>query len=307
MNVEDVCHVSPLSFTVDVPGEDIVAARERAKVRGSDMGKLEGRRALITGGASGIGLATVKRFIEEGANAVIVDLNEAAGKAAAAETGADFVRADVADSTEVGLAFREARQILGGLDIAYMNAGVTTRSPDDRDAAAPLDIAKLTDEQYRRIMGINVDGVVFGVREAVRLMDGTGGAILATASLAGIIAYAGDPVYALTKHAVVGLVRGLSQPLRDRGITINAICPGITETPLLGSDAARFLKDAGFPLIPPSEIANACVVAITEGRSGDAWVIQPGREPVPYEFRGVPGPRTEGAVGQVPPGMSRVS
>jgi NAD(P)-dependent dehydrogenase (short-subunit alcohol dehydrogenase family) len=271
------------------------------------MGQLEGRRALVTGGASGIGLATVKRFIDEGASVVIVDLNEAGGKAAAAETGADFVRADASDPNEIGIAFREAHQILNGLDIAYMNAGVTMRSAQERDPGAPFDIAAMTGEQYRRIMGINVDGVVFGVREAVRLMNGSGGSILATASIAGIIGYGSDPIYALTKHAVVGLVRGLGPVLRERGITLNAILPGITETPLLGPDAGRLLKEAGFPLIAPSEIANACVVAIADGGSGNCWVIQPGREPVNYEFRGAPGPRAEGAIGVVPPGIPRVS
>ena len=91
-----------------------------------------------------------------------------------------------------------------------MNAGVTTQQPVFADS---------TDEQYFRILNINVNGVVFGVREAIRAMTPGGGSILATASLAGLVAYAGDPIYALTKHAVVGLVRGLGLQLRDSGIT----------------------------------------------------------------------------------------
>jgi NAD(P)-dependent dehydrogenase (short-subunit alcohol dehydrogenase family) len=187
---------------------------------------------------------------------------------------------------------------MGGLDIAYLNAGVTTQQPE---------FSELTDEQYFRILNINVNGVVFGVREAVRAMTPGGGSILATASLAGLIAYAGDPIYALTKHAVVGLVRGLGITLPERGITINAICPGITETPLVGDEAIKALRAANFPLISPEEIAEACVQAITSGLSGQCWCIQPGREPVRYEFRGVPGPRLEGAVGRVPPGIPQVS
>lgn len=261
------------------------------------MGQLEGRRALITGGASGIGLATARRFLDEGASVSIVDFNEEAGRKAAEELDVRFVRADVSDPVDVAKAFAEAGDALGGLDIAYMNAGVTTQQPD---------FAELTDEQYFRILNVNVNGVVFGVREAIRAMT-AGGSILATASLAGLIAYAGDPVYALTKHAVVGLVRGLGQSLPEKGITINAICPGITETPLLGDEAVQMLKAANFPLIPASAIADACVVAITSGRSGDCWCIQPGREPTRYEFRGVPGPRLEGAEGKVPPGVPQVS
>jgi NAD(P)-dependent dehydrogenase (short-subunit alcohol dehydrogenase family) len=272
------------------------------------MGQLEGRKALVTGGASGIGRATTKRFIDEGAAVTIVDFNEKAGKETASELGAEFVRADVSDSIQVAEAFREAKQAMGGLDIAYMNAGVTTRHPGDRDPTTTVnDIASVTDDQYFRILNINVNGVFFGVREAIRAMTPGGGSILATASLAGLIAYSGDPIYALTKHAVVGLARGLGLTLPERGITINAICPGITETPLVGDEAIKMLRAANFPLIPPSEIAEACMQAITSGRSGECWCIQPGREPTRYEFRGVPGPRLEGAVGRVPPGVPNVS
>jgi NAD(P)-dependent dehydrogenase (short-subunit alcohol dehydrogenase family) len=258
------------------------------------MGALQGRRALITGGASGIGKATAVRFIDEGASVVIVDFNEEAGKQTASEIGATFVAADASDSGQVADSFRQASVVLSGIDIAYLNAGVTTGQPD---------FAELTDEQYFRILNINVNGVVFGVREAIRAMTPGGGSILATASLAGLIAYPGDPIYALTKHAVVGLVRGLGATLPERGITLNAICPGITETPLVGEQAIEMLKQANFPVIQPEAIAEACMRAITSGDSGRAWCIQPGRDPIAYEFKGVPGPRLEGAVGKLPPNM----
>jgi len=264
-------------------------------------GLLKGRRALVTGGASGIGRATAKRFIDEGAQVVIVDINEKNGNAVASEIGATFVQADGSDPKAVANAFDQAKQALGSLDIAYMNAGITTFMRGEREPGAAFDIAELPDDLYRRILGINVDGVVFGVREAAKAMKGQGGSILCTASLAGLISYTGDPIYALTKHAVVGLVRGLGPTLKEQGITINAICPGIVETPLVGEDAAKMLKEAGFPLIQPEGIAEACVMAITSGRSGECWTIQPGRTPEAYHFHGVPGPRTEGAVGVRPP------
>jgi NAD(P)-dependent dehydrogenase (short-subunit alcohol dehydrogenase family) len=262
------------------------------------LGLLEGRKALITGGASGIGLATARLFVDEGASVVIVDVNDAAGKQAASSLGATYVHADGGDSEQVAEAFRQAVQTLAGLDIAYLNAGVTTGQPD---------FAELTDDQYFRILNINVNGVVFGVREAVRAMTPNGGSILATASLAGLVAYGGDPIYALTKHAVVGLVRGLGLTLPERGITLNAICPGITATPLVGEQAIKMLTDANFPVIPPTDIAEACVLAITSGRSGQCWPVQAGRESEPYHFHGVPGPRSEGAIGKVPPGTPGVS
>src|SRR5438105_4171879 len=176
------------------------------------MGSLQGRKALVTGGASGIGFATVRRFIAEGASVAIVDVNETAGKQKADEAGAVFVRADASSADDVADAFRQASAELGGLDIAYMNAGVTIFVPGSREPGEAFDIASMSEEQYRRIVSINVDGVVYGVREAVRTMSGPG-AILCTASIAGITAYPPDPIYALTKHAVIGLVRGLGPTL----------------------------------------------------------------------------------------------
>jgi NAD(P)-dependent dehydrogenase (short-subunit alcohol dehydrogenase family) len=256
------------------------------------MGMFEGRHAVVTGGGSGIGLATSRRLAEEGARVAVLDISAEAGERAAAELGGTYLRADVSDPREVARVFAAAADALGGLDIVHLNAGITTGEGD---------LAKLTDEQYERIRGINLDGVVYGVREAVRLMEPAGGgAIVATASLAGMVAYEQDPIYALTKHGVVGLVRGYGLALAPRGITLNAVCPGIVDTPLVG-DARQVLRDAGFPMLRPEDIAEAVVRAVTGGRSGECWVCQPGRDALVYEFKGVPGPRVEGAEGMAPP------
>ncbi|MGH2812135.1 MAG: SDR family NAD(P)-dependent oxidoreductase [Actinomycetota bacterium] len=253
---------------------------------------LDGRRALVTGGASGIGLASARRLHAEGARVVIVDTNEAAGKEAAEEVEGLFVFADISSSKEVASAFEQTEAFLGGVDLAHLNAGVTSRTRE---------IDSLTDEEYARVREVNVDGVVFGVREGVRSMKRAGGgSIVATASIAGLNSYPPDPIYGLTKHAVVGLVRALGPLLTPYQITINAICPGIVETPLLGEGAER-LKELGFPLIAPDAVAEAVVRAVNEGGSGEAWVVQPGREPLVYQFRGVPGPRVPGAEGMEPP------
>jgi NAD(P)-dependent dehydrogenase (short-subunit alcohol dehydrogenase family) len=257
------------------------------------MGALDGKVAVVTGGASGIGLATARRLTAEGARVAIVDLNDDAGGAAADEIGGWYVRADVgrpADWTEV---VGQVQQRAGGIDLAYLNAGVTT---------GEADICALTDEQYRRIMGPNVDGVVFGVRAVVpSMVQRGGGAIVATASLAGLIAFSPDPIYTLTKHAVVGLVRALAPQLQDKGITINAICPGIVDTPLVGDEAVAMLRAANFPIIRPEDIAEAVLGRMIGTDTGLPWVCQAGSEPVAYHHRRVPGPRVEGAEGAVPP------
>ena len=249
---------------------------------------LEGKVAVVTGGASGIGLATSRRFLAEGAQVVVVDMQPV-------DLGSDavFVSADVGDPAAWDNVVKTAEETLGGVDIAYLNAGVITGEED---------ITALTDAQYQRIMRANVDGVVFGTRAVVPAMERRGGgAIVATASLAGIISFAPDPIYTMTKHAVVGLVRSLSPQLERRGITINAVCPGVVRTPLLSADAITGLDAAGFPMMPPEQIAEAVLDAVTGTASGECLVCQPGREHTPYRFGSVPGPRTEGAEGMRPP------
>ena len=117
-----------------------------------------------------------------------------------------------------------------------------------------------------------------------------GGAIVATASVAGLIGFSPDPIYTLTKHAVVGLVRALAQPLEAHGITINAVNPGIVETPLAGGAAmAEALRARGVPVIPPSQIADGVVSAIRSGRSGECWACTAQAGNAPHEFAPVAG------------------
>ncbi|MGD0084057.1 MAG: SDR family oxidoreductase [Acidimicrobiales bacterium] len=253
---------------------------------------LDGKVALVTGGASGIGLATATRLHDEGASIVLLDLDAERGQAAADDLGGHFVRVDVGEPDDWNRALAEIEEHFGGLDIAFLNAGVVTGQPL---------VAEVTDEQYRRIMRANVDGVFFGARAVVPALERRGGgAIVATASLAGLIAYSPDPVYALTKQAVVGLVRALAPQLSEKNITINAICPGLVDTPLLGPDARELVTAANFPLIPVADIAEAVYGRVVGTATGQAWVCQMNREATSYRFAGVPGPRGD-ISGRTPP------
>jgi NAD(P)-dependent dehydrogenase (short-subunit alcohol dehydrogenase family) len=216
------------------------------------------RSALVTGGASGIGAAAVAMLEAEGCDVASLDL----------ATGFD-----VGDPA--------AWDGVGAVDFAFLNAGVATGSND---------VAELGDAEYRRAVGANVDGVVFGTRRMARVMA-PGSAIVATASLAGLVAMPLDPVYTLTKHAVVGFVRAVAPQLAERGITINALCPGFADTPIVEPELREWVDGQGIPLISPETVAAAALAAARSGETGEAWVVQPGREPVVYGFRGVPGPR----------------
>jgi NAD(P)-dependent dehydrogenase (short-subunit alcohol dehydrogenase family) len=258
----------------------------------SEAQPLAGKVGLVTGGASGIGLASARRLRQAGATVAILDLDIVGGEAAAEETGGGFYRVDVGEPSQWSGAVAAIESRLGGLDFAYLNAGVTTNEAD---------VAAVSDSAYERIMRANVDGVFFGARAVVPALERRGGgAVVATASLAGLIAYSPDPVYALTKAAVVGLVRALAPQLSAKNITINAICPGLVDTPLLGDDARALVLAADFPLIPVTDIAEAVYGRVVGTETGQAWVCQMNREPTAYRFAGVPGPRG-GVAGRTPP------
>ena len=110
-----------------------------------------------------------------------------------------------------------------------------------------------------------------------------------------------DPVYAATKHAVIGLVRSLGPQLASAGVSVHAICPGITDTAIVAESAKDELRAAGFPLIPPEQIAAGVLHAIRSPETGAAWVCQAGREPVHFQFHQVPGPRLADGSAPTPP------
>ena len=224
--------------------------------------------ALVTGAAGGIGQAIVSRLAGEGATVLELDL----------VTGFD-----VSDPT--------AWQSIDRVELACLNAGVTTSTAS---------ITELSGDEYRRVVEVNVHGVVYGVRRLAREME-EGDAIVVTASLAGLTGVESDPIYALTKHAVVGFVRSVAPQLAERGIRINAVCPGFADTPMVAGELRESLEAAGFPLLRAEDVAEAVLLAARSEGTGEAWIVQPGRDPEPYRFRGIPGPRAEGKEGVAPP------
>ncbi len=256
------------------------------------MDGLVGKVAVVTGGGSGIGLATATRLAGAGVSVAVVDLDGASAERAAAGLDGMALQADVGRPDEWPGIVEAVAGRFGGIDLAHLNAGVMT---------GEADITRVTDEIYRRAVGVNLDGVFFGLRALVpALTERGGGAIVATASLAGLIGFSPDPVYCLTKHAVVGLVRSLGPQLAGRGITFNAVCPGIVDTPLIG-DVRAELEGSGFPLIDPQVVADAVVAAMGGGATGEAVVLQAGREATPFRFARPPGPRAGGSAGLMPP------
>jgi NAD(P)-dependent dehydrogenase (short-subunit alcohol dehydrogenase family) len=206
--------------------------------------------ALVTGGASGIGAAIVERLEDDGAEVRVLDLAEGF---------------DVSEP--------EAWEAVGPVQLACLNAGTIARVEDVRE---------LTDANYQRVVSTNVGGVVFGVRRLAKVMP-EGAGIVVTASLSGLTTMVTDPLYSGTKHFVVGFVRSVAPQLAERGITINAVCPAVVDTPMVAPIRDEVLA-AGIDLLTPEEIADVVLVAARDGSTGQAWTCLPGRAPEKHEF-----------------------
>lgn len=222
---------------------------------------LERRRVLITGAGSGIGRALAERAISAGCEATLVDVN-AAALAEVASVGDCIPHAmDVADPE----AWAGLPRADPGWDFVALNAGVMTAPPDAPREES--DLVTMDIRNYHRVMRVNVDGVVHGVRCVVPdLADG--GAIVATASAAGLVGYAPDVAYSMSKHAVVGLVRGVAPLLKrmQQGQRVCAICPGGVRT---GIVPAAF---QGMPMMEPAVIAQEILDLWREGENGEVRV-----------------------------------
>jgi NAD(P)-dependent dehydrogenase (short-subunit alcohol dehydrogenase family) len=214
--------------------------------------RLEGRVAVVTGGASGIGLASVRRLAAEGAKVVIGDLDPAAGKAAADEVGGLFVATDVTDQAAVDNLFKQAFDTYGSVDIAFNNAGISP--PDD---ASILDTGL---EAWRKVQEVNLTSVYLCCKAAIPYMQRQGkGSIINTASFVAVMGAATSQIsYSASKGGVLAMSRELGVEFARQGIRVNALCPGPVNTPLL---TELFAKDP--------ERAQRRLVHVPMGRFGE--------------------------------------
>ena len=233
------------------------------------MGKLQGKIALITGGTSGIGLATAEQFVNEGAYVFITGRRDPELALAVKEIGRNVtgVRGDVSNLDDLDRLFEQIKREKGKLDIVFANAGVATYSP----------FGKITEEHYDSIFNINVKGLLFTVQKALPLMP-DGASIILNASIVASKGLSSNSVYSATKAAVRSFARTWTTDLKDRQIRVNAVSPGSIETPgltdLLASAEAgeqRLKMISG--IVPlgrlgrPDEIAKAVVFLASDDSS----------------------------------------
>lgn len=201
------------------------------------MGKLQNKVAVITGGASGIGAATAKLFVSEGAKVVLVDLNEEKGKAferelKALNAEALFVKANITNEEEVAHIFKQTIEAFGKVDVVFNNAGIG-RVHSSHDLAY---------SEWRNTVNVDLDGVFLVAREAIREMLKTGGgAIVNTASMYGWVGSPGSAAYNAAKGGVINLTRSLALEYAEQNIRINSLCPGFIDTPIIPEESKQAL------------------------------------------------------------------
>lgn len=229
-------------------------------------GRLAGRMAVITGGASGIGEATARRFVAEGCRVVIGDVQEERGRALAEAFGpaAEFQRCDVTDPAQVEALVARAVASAGQLDVMFNNAGIV-------GCKGPVD--ELLPEEWKATLDVLLNGVFYGMKYAAAVMKRQGhGSIISMSSVAGLSGGLGPTAYSAAKHAVIGLTKSMAAELGAWGIRVNAIAPYAMVTPMVSAvyfedpeavDATRDLLAQGSPLKgragTAEDVANAAL------------------------------------------------
>lgn len=227
--------------------------------------------ALVTGGSTGIGAAVCRLLAEKGSKVAICDINAEMGEVLAAEIGGLFIQCDVSSLTSVEAAFKTCVDELGVPDYVHLNAGIMTVPTN----TPYIPIEDLTEAQYHKIVGINLNGVFHGMKTALPHMREKGGAVTLTASTAGLSVVPVDPMYTATKYAVIGFGRAVSAANEGSTVRINVICPGVTDTQIVPDE----YKTPAFNVMAAEVMAAEVVDLLHNGANGEIRVKNAAEKP----------------------------
>ncbi|HUY30894.1 MAG TPA: 3-oxoacyl-ACP reductase [Acidimicrobiales bacterium] len=232
-------------------------------------GRLAGKVAVITGAASGIGAASARRFVTEGATVVVADVTDDAGGALADEIGATYLHADVTDPDAVAELYRRTASLHGGVDVLFNNAGI---SPPDDDSILETEL-----DAWRRVQEVNLTSVYLCCKHGIpHLLERGGGSVVNTASFVAVLGAATSQIsYTASKGGVLAMSRELGVQFARRNVRVNALCPGPVNTPLLRELFAKDPERAARRLVhvpmgrfaEPDEIARAAAFLASDDAS----------------------------------------
>jgi len=229
-------------------------------------------RILITGGASGIGAGIARHWANMGNDVLITDVDDALGAALAQELGATYQHHDVTSEKQ----WKELAAQHKPFEVVFLNAGVA-RGGNIFAATPSESVFEFDLANFRRVSSINIDGVVLGVAHLADAMAKNGGGdIVVTASMAGLFPIQADPIYGLTKHAVLGFVKSLAPTLIEHNVCLSAICPFFVDTPLVNAESQALIRETGFDILTVDQVIDAAQTAVAERSAGAQWVIFPG-------------------------------
>lgn len=251
-----------------------------------------GKIMVISGAAGGIGGATAHLAAQHGARVVVLDVRDEDGERLVSQlagTGHEYRHLDVTDENAWEVMFRDVAERFGGVDIVHLNAGRLAAPAEEIAGTDAIDW--MTGVLVRSVVDVNLMGVMFGLLAAVPYLQARGGGkILVTSSTAGIEPYGKDPVYALTKSALIAFVRSAAPALSLRGICAMVLCPGSTNTSFFPDRWKRVEGEtmvsvsSNRPLQSPDSVADAALEALHSGNPGDVWMALPGEEPHRHQF-----------------------
>lgn len=217
--------------------------------------------ALVTGAATGIGAAVCRNLASQGVRVAVCDINEAQGTKLAKELGGEFIPCDVTSLQSVEQALKTCIDHLGVPDYVHLNAGIMTVPTGDPYLA----IEDVSEAQYQKIVGVNLNGVFHGMKTVLPAMREKGGAITLTASTAGLSLVPVDPMYTATKYAVIGFGRAVAAANDGSNIRINVICPGVTDTGIVPDD----YRKPEFNMMGTDVMAAEIVDLLFNGANGE--------------------------------------
>jgi len=226
--------------------------------------RLEDKVAIVTGGSSGIGKAIAERYVEEGAEVVIADIDEEEGEEVADEIGCEFTRCDVSDWENVKDLVESTVERHGRLDVMVNNAGIGSRST----------IEEMDIDEWEKILSVDLDGVMYGTKAAVPHLKETEGCVINMGSIYGLTGDIGATAYNAAKGGVVNFTRSVADDLAHQNVRVNSICPGFVDTPMI----EEAMEDEEFKqhvmnmtpmkrVAQPEEIADVAVFLASEESS----------------------------------------